>query len=68
MTKVKGINHYTLEELNFLIEQKTLKILGDPDYGLKLREEFKQEILKRIRLKHETIPHEEVVKLNNNRQ
>ena len=62
MTKVKEINHYTLEELNFLIEQKIIEILGDPDYGLELRGDFKQEILKRIRRKHKTIPHEEVLK------
>lgn len=62
MTKVKEINHYTLEELSFLIEHKILEILGDPDYGLELREDFKQEILKRIRLKHKRIPHEEVLK------
>ena len=62
MTKVKEINHLSVEDLNNLIEQKILKILGDPDYGLELREDFKQEILKRIRRKHKTIPHEEVLK------
>ncbi len=62
MTKVKEINHYTLEELSDLIEQKILEILGDPDCGLELREDFKREILRRIRQKHRRIPHEEVLR------
>lgn len=41
MTKVKDL---TIDELEYLIEQKILEVLGDPDSGLELREEFKQEL------------------------
>ena len=57
---VKGINK--LEELNELIEQKILEIIGDPDYGLELRDEFKEEIIKRLKKKTKRISHDEVVK------
>ena len=41
MTKIKDL---TMDELEYLIEQKILDILGDPDFGLELREEFKEEL------------------------
>lgn len=62
MAKIKEINHLDLNDLNNLIEQKILEILGDPDYGLELREDFKKEMLKRVRNKSKRISHEEVVK------
>ena len=46
MTKVKDL---TVEELEYLIEQKILEILGDPDSGLELRDEFKQELRERLK-------------------
>lgn len=62
MTRTKEINRLNLSDLNNLIEQKILEILGDPDYGLELREDFKKEILRRLRCKSKKIAHEEVVK------
>ena len=41
MTKIKDL---TMDELEYLIEQKILDILGDPDFGVELREEFKEEL------------------------
>ena len=61
MARTKEINHLSLNDLNNLIEQKILEILGDPDYGLELREDFKKEISKRLRGKSRKITHEEVV-------
>ena len=46
MTKVKDL---TVEELEYLIEQKILEILGDPDSGLELRDEFKEELRERLK-------------------
>jgi len=41
MVKTKEINHLNIDDLNNLIEQKIREILGDPDYGLELGEDFK---------------------------
>lgn len=38
-----------IEELEQLIEQKLFEILGDPDSGLQLREEFKTKLEQRLR-------------------
>jgi len=46
MTKIKDL---TMDELEYLIEQKILDILGDPDFGLELREEFKEELKERLK-------------------
>lgn len=62
MVKTKEISHLSIEDLNNLIEQKILEILGDPDYGLELREDFKREIVKRLRQKSKRVSHEEVIK------
>ncbi len=62
MVKTKEINHLNIDDLNNLIEQKILEILGDPDYGLELREDFKQEIVKRLRQKSKRVTHDEVIK------
>ena len=61
MARTKEINHLSLNDLNNLIEQKILEILGDPDYGLELREDFKKEISKRLRGKSRKIVHEEAL-------
>jgi hypothetical protein len=47
MSKVKDL---TIEDLEFLIEQKVLEILGDPDSGLELKPEFKRELGRRLKL------------------
>ena len=58
MTKVKDL---TVDELELLIEQKILEVLGDPDSGLPLREEFRQELRRRLADRGDMIPHDEVV-------
>jgi hypothetical protein len=55
MTKVKDL---TIDELEYLIEQKILEVLGDPDSGLEFREELKE----RLQNPSKRISHEEVVK------
>jgi hypothetical protein len=62
MVQTKKISHLSIEDLNNLIEQKILEILGDPDYGLELREDFKRELVKRLSKKSKRISHEEVIK------
>jgi len=58
MTNVKDL---TIDELEYLIEQKILEVLGDPDSGLELKEEFKQELNRRLENPSTRIPHHEVV-------
>ena len=59
---MKTINQITIEELENLIEQKIVEILGDPDTNLELREGFKEELKGWLasRLKH--VSHQEVMK------
>jgi len=59
MAKVKGL---TIDELEYLIEQKILEILGDPDSGLELRDDFKEQLKERLGNPSRKISHEEVVK------
>ena len=59
---MKKVGDLTLEELEFLIEQKILEIFGDPDYGLELKEEFKEKLKKRLEESGPKIPHEEVMR------
>jgi len=58
MTKVKEL---TIDELEYLIEQKILEVLGEPDSGLELREEFKEELKGRLENPSRRISHQEVV-------
>ena len=58
MTKDKDL---TIDELENLIEQKILEVLGDPDSGLELREEFKDELKARLENPSRRISHQEVV-------
>ena len=59
MIKVKDL---TMEELEYLIEQKILEVLGDPDSGLELKEEFKEELKERLSSPSRRISHEEVTR------
>ena len=59
MAKVKDL---TIEDLEYLIEQKILEVLGDPDYGLKLKKEFKEKLRKRLKNSSQKISHQEVMK------
>jgi hypothetical protein len=58
MTNVKDL---TMDELEYLIEQKILEVLGDPDSGLELKKEFQRELKRRLEKPSERIPHHEVV-------
>ncbi|MBI5328359.1 MAG: hypothetical protein HZB80_08770 [Deltaproteobacteria bacterium] len=59
MAKVKEM---TTDDIELLIEHKLLEILGDPDSGLQLTEEFKAKIEQRLKRPSERISHEDVVK------
>jgi len=59
MPKIKDL---TTEDLEYLIEQKILEVLGDSDSGLELKDEFKEELRKRLRSSYKKISHEEVLK------
>ncbi len=58
MTQVTDL---TIDELEYLIEQKILEVLGDPDSGLELREEFRQDLKRRLENPSRRISHQEVV-------
>ncbi|MHC3130369.1 MAG: hypothetical protein IBV52_09880 [Candidatus Bathyarchaeota archaeon] len=59
MVKVKDL---TMEELEYLIEQKILEVLGDPDSGLKLKKKFREELNERLSNPSRRISHEEVTR------
>jgi len=59
MSKVKDLS---IDDLGQLIEQKILEILGDPDAGLELRDEFRQKLKERLEKPSRRISHEEVLK------
>ena len=54
MTNVEKL---AIDELEYLIEQKILEVLGDPDSGPDLKPEFKQELKKRLQNPSRRIPH-----------
>ena len=58
MSKVKDLS---MEDLEHLIEQKILEILGDPDSGLELRDEFKRKLRERLEKPSKRISHKEVL-------
>lgn len=58
---METINQLTIEDLENLIEQKVLEILGDPDTSLNLREEFKKELKSRLKKRLKRTPHQEVM-------
>ncbi len=55
-------NAIAREDLENMIETKILEILGDPDAGLELREEFKAKLRQRQGRMSPTVSHEEVLK------
>ena len=59
MDKVKDM---TIEDLEQLIGQKFLEILGDPDAGLQLKEEFKAKLEQRYINPSKRVSHQEVLK------
>lgn len=59
MTKVKDM---TINDLEELIEQKLLEIVGDPDSGLHLEKGFKEKLERRLRNVPRKVSHDEVLK------
>lgn len=59
MAKVKDM---TIEDLEQLIEHKLLEVLGDPDSGLQIKEEFKTKLEQRFKRPSKRISHREVLK------
>lgn len=59
MPQVKDMS---IDELEHFIEQKLLEVLGDPDSGLQLKEEFKKKLEERLKEPSKRIPHQEVIK------
>jgi hypothetical protein len=57
MSKIKDL---TVDDLEYLIEQKMLEFFGDPDSGLILRTEFMEELQRRLKSQRQTITHQEV--------
>ncbi len=58
---MRKLGDLTEEELELLVEQKVLEILGDPDYGLALTEEFKEKLKERLK-DPSRVAHEEVMR------
>jgi len=50
-----------IDELEYVTEQKILEALGDPDSGLELKPDLKQELKRRLENPSRRIPHHEVV-------
>ena len=59
---METIGQLTIDDLENLIEQKIIEILGDPDTNLDLRTDFKEELRIRLSRRSKRIPHEEVMK------
>jgi len=59
MLKVKDLS---IDELEHLIEQKILEVLGDPDSGLGLKDEFKKKLRERLKKSSKRTTHAEVIK------
>ncbi len=52
----------TLDDLEELIEQKLIEIIGDPDSGLHLEKGFKEKLERRLRNVPKKVSHDEVLK------
>jgi len=59
MPKVKDLGFDDLEQV---IEQKMLEMLGDPDSGLQLKEEFKENLRECFKKQPKRIHYEKVLK------
>ena len=59
MPQVKDMS---IDELEHFIEQKLLEVLGDPDSGLQLKEEFRKKLEERLKEPSKRISHQEVLK------
>lgn len=52
----------TKKDVEMLVEQKVPELLGDPDSGLSLKEEFKKKLRRRLKNLSDTISHATIVK------
>lgn len=59
MPKLKDMS---IEDLEQLIENKFIEIIGDPDSGLQLKKEFKTKLEKRFKKPAKRLSHQEVLK------
>jgi hypothetical protein len=59
MPKAKGM---TVDEIEQIVEQKMLEIIGDPDSGLHLKKKFRTQLEQRLKKPSRRISHEEVLK------
>ena len=59
MAKVKEMSQ---DELENLIEQKVLEVLGDPDSGLELKPAFRKKLEARLKSPSKEVSHEEVLR------
>ena len=59
MPKTKGM---TVDEIEQIVEQKMLEIIGDPDSGLHLKKTFRTQMEQRLKKRSGKISHEEVLK------
>ena len=55
------VKDLSMEDLEHLIEQKILEVLGDPDFGLELRDELKRELRERLGKPSRRISHGEAL-------
>lgn len=62
MKNIDKINNITIDDLNQIIEEKVVELLGDPDSGLHLDEEFKVELERRLKNPSKKIAHAEALK------
>ena len=59
---MREIKDLTMDDLEYLIEQKILEMLGDPDSGLEVAEDFEKKLRKRLGKPSKRIPYEKVLK------
>ncbi len=62
MKKINKINDLTIEDLDHIIEEKIIELLGDTDSGLAIKEEFKAELERRLKNLSKKISHAEALK------
>ena len=62
MKEMPKFKEISMDDLEYLIEQKVLEILGDPDSGLELTDEFKKKLTERLEKPSRRISHKEVLK------
>jgi hypothetical protein len=58
---MSNVRDMSIEDLEHFIEQKLLEVLGDPDSGLQLKEEFRRKLEERLKKPSKRTPHQEVL-------